>query len=121
MRPAAVQHAAARPRWALAALAAMVLGLGACTTVKLVPESLDCPVPEARLAEACPAPGDLPDGASFQDLIRVSIADRQALQLCELRRKELAAAIRTCNQAVAEHLKVLREINAGNQGAASAR
>lgn len=103
----------------LLAAAALLAGCGA--TVKLVPESLNCPVPEARLAEPCAEPGNLADGASFQDLIRVSIADRQALQLCELRRKELAAAIRTCNQAVAEHIQVLREINRSNQAASGSR
>lgn len=92
---------------------ALGIGLAGCgTTVKLLPENLNCPVPDARLAAACAAPQTLADGASFQQLIGASIADRQALQQCELRRRELAAAIQTCNQAVIDYMAEVRKINA---------
>lgn len=90
--------------------------LAACgTTVKMLPESLDCPVLEERLAAACPAPTTLPDGATFEQVIRAGMQDRQALLVCEKRRADLADRIRTCNQAVADHLRKLRELNKASQ------
>jgi hypothetical protein len=102
-------------RLALLALAAPLL-LGACgTTVKMLPDSLDCPVLEERLAAACAAPTRLPDGATFEQVIRAGMQDRQALLVCEKRRADLAERIRTCNRAVAEHLQKLRELNQASQ------
>lgn len=90
--------------------------LAACgTTVKMLPESLDCPVLEQRLATTCAAPTMLPDGASFEQLIRASMQDRQALLVCEKRRADLAQTVRLCNKAVAEHLQKLRELNQASQ------
>ena len=103
-------------RWRLfnlTVLAALLTGCG--TTVKVVPESLDCPVLPERLATACPAPQTLADGASFEQLIRASIQDRQALQVCEKRRADLAETLRICNKAVADHLVRLRELNQSSQ------
>jgi len=97
-------------------LPAVLALLGGCgTTVKLLPESLDCPVLPERLDTACAAPQVLADGASFEQLIRASIQDRQALQVCEKRRADLAASVRICNKAVAEHLTKLRELNQASQ------
>lgn len=96
-------------------LAALLTGCG--TTVKVLPESLDCPVLPERLATACPAPQTLSDGASFEQLIRASIQDRQALQVCEKRRADLAETLRICNKAVADHLVRLRELNQASQAA----
>lgn len=95
------------------AVLALLTGCG--TTVKMLPESLDCPVLPERLATACAAPQALPDGASFEQLIRASIQDRQALQLCEKRRADLAESVRICNQAVADHLAKVRALNQANQ------
>lgn len=95
------------------AVLALLTGCG--TTVKMLPESLDCPVLPERLSTACAPPQALPDGASFEQLIRASIQDRQALQLCEKRRADLAESVRICNQAVADHLARLRALNQANQ------
>jgi len=97
------------------ALLALLTGCG--TSVKLLPESLDCPVLPERLATACAAPQVLADGASFEQLIRASIQDRQALQVCEKRRADLAESVRICNQAVADHLAKLRDLNQASQAA----
>ena len=97
----------------LPGLLAALAGCG--TTVKMLPESLDCPVLPERLGTACAAPQALPDGASFEQLIRASIQDRQALQLCEKRRADLAESVRICNKAVADHLARLRELNQASQ------
>ena len=97
------------------AVAALLAGCG--TTVKVLPESLDCPVLPERLATACAAPQPLADGASFEQLIRAGIQDRQALQVCEKRRADLADTLRICNKAVADHLVRLREINQASQAA----
>jgi hypothetical protein len=92
--------------------------LTACgTTVKMLPESLDCPVLEQRLATTCAAPTMLPDGASFEQLIRASMQDRQALLVCEKRRADLAQTVRLCNQAVADHLQQIKAINQAAQAA----
>jgi hypothetical protein len=99
----------------LACLAPLVLLTACGTTVKLLPESLDCPVLEERLATACAAPTMLPDGASFEQVIRAGMQDRQALLVCEKRRADLADRIRACNRAVAEHLQALRELNRASQ------
>ena len=94
---------------------ALVL-LSACgSTVKVLPESLDCPVLEARLAAGCAAPTALPAGANFEQLIRAGMQDRQALLVCEKRRADLAQAVRICNKAVADHLQTLRELNQASQ------
>ena len=93
----------------------MALLTGCATSVKLLPESLDCPVLPDRLATACAAPQTLPDGASFEQLIRASIQDRQALQVCEKRRADLAESVRICNRAVADHLASLRALNQASQ------
>jgi hypothetical protein len=100
-----------------ATLLLMALLTGCGTAVKLLPESLDCPVLPERLATACAAPQALPDGASFEQLIRASIQDRQALQVCERRRADLAETLRICNQAVADHLARLRALNQASQAA----
>ncbi len=100
---------------ALPALLALLTGCG--TSVKLLPESLDCPVLPERLATACAAPQALADGASFEQLIRASIQDRQALQVCEKRRADLAESVRICNKAVADHLARLRDLNQASQAA----
>lgn len=97
----------------LPALLALLTGCG--STVKVLPDSLDCPVLPERLATACAAPQALPEGASFEQLIRASIQDRQALQLCEKRRADLAESVRICNKAVADHLAKLRELNQASQ------
>ncbi len=99
----------------LAALAPLVLLTACGTTVKMLPESLDCPVLEERLATACAAPVKLPDGATFEQVIRAGMQDRQALQVCEKRRADLAQSVRICNKAVAEHLQKLRELNQASQ------
>lgn len=99
-----------------AVLPGLLLLLTGCgTTVKMLPESLDCPVLPERLAIACAAPQALPDGASFEQLIRASIQDRQALQVCEKRRADLAESVRICNRAVSDHLAKLRELNQASQ------
>ena len=103
-----------RPRaLLLPALLALLTGCG--TTVNMLPDSLDCPVLPERLGTACAAPQALPEGASFEQLIRASIQDRQALQLCEKRRADLAETVRICNKAVADHLARLRELNQASQ------
>ena len=90
--------------------------LSACgTTVKMLPESLDCPVLEERLATGCATPTTLPDGATFEQVIRAGMQDRQALLVCEKRRADLAQTVRICNKAVAEHLQKLRELNQASQ------
>ena len=100
----------------LVMLAPVLAVLTACgTTVKLLPESLDCPVLEERLAAGCAAPATLPDGASFEQVIRAGMQDRQALLVCEKRRADLAQTVRLCNKAVAEHLQTLRELNQASQ------
>lgn len=99
----------------LPALLAVLTGCG--TTVKVLPESLDCPVLPERLSTACTPPQALPDGATFEQLIRASIQDRQALQVCEKRRADLADTLRVCNKAVADHLVRLRELNQASQAA----
>lgn len=98
------------------ALLAPALLLAACgTTVKMLPESLDCPVLPERLATACDPPRPLADGASFEQLIRAGIQDRQALLVCEKRRADLAETLRLCNRAVADHLDALRALNQAAQ------
>ena len=68
----------------LTRLAPLALALAACgTTVKMLPESLDCPVLEARLAAGCAAPAALPDGATFEQVIR-ACAERTGLPLLKL-------------------------------------
>ena len=117
---------AIRPTLAPQALRLALLGLlapatallTACgTTVKMLPESLDCPVLEQRLATACSAPTVLPDGATFEQLIRASMQDRQALLVCEKRRADLAQTVRLCNKAVADHLQQIKAINQAAQPA----
>ncbi len=101
----------------LALLALLVLVTACGTTVKLLPESLDCPVLEERLAAACAAPTRLPEGATFEQVIRAGMQDRQALLVCEKRRADLAQSVRICNKAVADHLQKLRELNQASQAA----
>ena len=102
----------------LALLAPAAALLTACgTTVKMLPESLDCPVLEQRLATACSTPTALPDGATFEQLIRASMQDRQALLVCEKRRADLAQTVRLCNKAVADHLQQIKAINQAAQPA----
>ena len=102
----------------LALLVPALALLSACgTTVKMLPESLDCPVLEARLAAGCAAPAALPDGATFEQVIRAGMQDRQALLVCERRRADLAQTVRLCNKAVAEHLEQLRALNQASQAA----
>lgn len=98
-----------------ALLAPLVLLTACGTSVKLLPESLNCPVLEERLAAGCAAPTAVPDGASFEQVIRAGMQDRQALLVCEKRRADLAQTVRICNQAVAEHLQTLRTLNQASQ------
>jgi hypothetical protein len=102
-------------RAALPALLAAMAALGGCgTTVAVLPESLTCPVGNDVLDKTCDRPVALADGASFQDLLKAGIDDRNALRQCELRRQELADAMRRCNRAIDDYMVRIREINKAN-------
>ncbi len=101
-------------RHLLAATLLLAALTGCSTVVKVLPDDLSCPLPDSTLNAACSAPSTLADGASFQALVQAGIDDRRSLRSCELRRQELAAAIRTCNQRISDYLAKVREINQAN-------
>lgn len=99
-------------RLAAAALLAACAGLAGCsTTVNLVPEPLSCPVSPEILAQRCSEPVSLPDGATYGDLVKASLEDRNALRVCARHDRLLADTLRECNASLERYKVQIREIN----------
>jgi hypothetical protein len=105
-----------RPMALASALAALAALAGCGTTVSLVPEPLNCPVAPDVLAQRCPEPQTLPDGANYGALVKAGVDDRAALRLCARHDQLLAEAIRDCNAAIDQYKARIREINAAATG-----
>jgi hypothetical protein len=101
-----------RPTLLLATALVLATALGGCATaVPTIPPAVRCDVP-ANLTQACDAPGLLEPGVLYRDLIRQSMADKQALLQCGSRQQALAAAVEICRRAVDQHNTELQAIDA---------
>jgi hypothetical protein len=92
-------------------LSACALFAGCSTTVSLVPEPLACPVSPEILAQRCAEPVSLADGATFGDLVKASVEDRNALRVCARHDRLLADTLSACNAALESYKLKIREIN----------
>ena len=95
-----------------AALLAVCAGFAGCsTTVNLVPEPLSCPVSPEVLAQRCADPVSLADGATFGDLVKAGLEDRNALRMCARHDRLLVDTLRECNASLERYKVQIREIN----------
>lgn len=92
-------------------LAVSAVFAGCSTTVNVVPEPLACPVSAEVLAQRCAEPVALADGATFGDLIKASVEDRNALRVCARHDRLLADSLLACNAALESYKVKIREIN----------
>jgi hypothetical protein len=70
-----------------------VLLAGCSNTIPIISTSIECPVKEEDLAAKCAEPATIATGATYQDLIRIAIADRKNLSECEKNRQFLQNSI----------------------------
>lgn len=97
--------------WTVLLLAASAGFAGCSATVNVVPEPLACPVSPEVLAQRCAEPVLLADGATFGDLAKASVEDRNALRVCARQDRLLADALMACNAALESYKLKIREIN----------
>lgn len=97
--------------WSVALLAVSAGFAGCSTTVNLVPEPLSCPVSPEVLAQRCVEPASLADGATYGDLIKAGVEDRNALRVCARHDRLLADTLRECNASLERYKVQIREIN----------
>ena len=102
------------PRSAQPAAALSSLLLGACTAIPVIPEPLSCPIAADLVAQRCTTPSTLSADASYGDLIKASVEDRNALSACARHDKLLADAITECNAATARYKAAIKDINDKN-------
>lgn len=97
--------------WRVLWLAASAGFAGCSTTVNLVPEPLACPLPKPEAELRCAAPV-APDGvATYGDLIKASVEDRNALRVCARNTQLLVQTMTACTEATERYKQQIRDIN----------
>ncbi|MEX8508339.1 MAG: hypothetical protein AB3X46_08530 [Leptothrix ochracea] len=91
-------------------ICAAVLVSGCTHYVPVVTPALRCE-PAANLLQGCERPGLMPDGSTYEDLLRQSQTDRQNLQRCALQHADLVQALAVCNEEIERHNQALTQIN----------
>ena len=97
--------------WTVLLLAASAGFAGCSATVNVLPEPLACPVSPEVLAQRCAEPVALADGATFGDLVKASVEDRNSLRVCARHDRLLADSLMACNAALENYKLKIREIN----------
>lgn len=95
----------------LVLLAATAAFAGCSATINVLPEPLACPVAPEILAQRCAEPVALADGATYGDLVKASVEDRNALRVCARHDRLLAESLMACNAALESYKLKIREIN----------
>jgi hypothetical protein len=86
-----------------AALLLVLATLPACTHyVPVIAKTLECPIADDQL-RGCEKPGAIEPDLTYGGLLTLAQTDRQNLDRCGLQQRDLAAAVRTCNAAIAAH------------------
>jgi hypothetical protein len=88
-----------------------ILLAGCSNTIPVISTSIECPVKEEDLAAKCAEPATIATGATYQDLIRIAIADRKNLSECEKNRQFLQNSIDECNVAIRKNNEKIDEFN----------
>jgi peptidoglycan hydrolase CwlO-like protein len=88
-----------------------VLLAGCTNTIPVISTSIECPVKQEDLAAKCAEPATIATGATYQDMIRIAIADRKNLSECEKNRQYLQNSINECNAAIRKHNEKIDEFN----------
>lgn len=97
--------------WSAGLLVVCAAFAGCSATVNVVPEPLACPVSPEVLAQRCAEPVSLADGATYGDLVRAGVEDRNALRVCARHDRLLADTLRECNASLERYKVQIREIN----------
>ena len=97
--------------WTVLLLAASAVFAGCSATINVLPEPLACPVSPEILAQRCAEPVSLADGATYGDLVKASVEDRNALRVCARHDRLLADTLMACNAALESYKLKIREIN----------
>jgi len=100
-----------RRGWSVLMLAVSAGFAGCSATVNLVPEPLSCPLPKPAAELRCADPASLADGATFGDLVKASVEDRNALRLCARNTQLLVQTMTACTEATERYKVQIREIN----------
>ena len=88
-----------------------VLLAGCSHTIPLISTSIECTIKEEDLAAKCAEPATIATGATYQDLISISITDRKNLIECEKNRQFLQNSINECNVAIRKNNEKIDEFN----------
>jgi hypothetical protein len=88
-----------------------VLLAGCSHTIPLISTSIECPIKEEDLAAKCAEPATIASGATYQDLIQITITDRKNLVECEKNRQFLQNSINECNVAIRKNNEKIEEFN----------
>lgn len=88
-----------------------ILLAGCSHTIPLISTSIECPIKEEDLAAKCAEPATIAAGATYQDLISISITDRKNLIECEKNRQFLQNSINECNVAIRKNNEKIDEFN----------
>jgi hypothetical protein len=87
---------------------------GCVTPIPVIPEPISCPIADDLVAQSCASPSALADSASYGELIKAGLEDRNALSSCARHDKLLADSIRECNAAIGRYKTSIKEINDRN-------
>ncbi len=90
---------------------AAILLAGCSHTIPLISTSIECPIKQEDLAAKCAEPATIATGATYQDLISISITDRKNLIECEKNRQFLQNSINECNAAIRKNNEKIDEFN----------
>jgi hypothetical protein len=88
-----------------------VLLAGCTNTIPVISTSIECPISQEDLAAKCAEPATIATGATYQDMIRIAIADRKNLSECEKNRQYLQNSINECNAAIRKNNEKIDEFN----------
>lgn len=88
-----------------------VLLAGCCTRIPVIEEPMACPINLIQLEQRCKVPSALPEDATYGDLVKASLNDRDALRACSVHDTLLADALKACNTSIERLRAKIQEIN----------
>jgi hypothetical protein len=97
--------------WTVLLLAVSAGFAGCSATVNLVPEPLSCPLPKPEAELRCAGPMALADGATYGDIVKAGVEDRNALRVCARNTQLLVQTMTACTEATERYKLQIREIN----------
>ena len=95
----------------LAIISALVTLGGCCKPLKPPSPPIRCEIPPERLAEQCAAPKAVAANATYGDVLKDYLEDRQSLKLCRDHDEYLKQQVNACNAALKKYAEDIAKIN----------